>query len=164
MAAIDTSKEYEPADGDDQKLDTKRCVLKLIRISTGLDDEDSDFDSSDDDYSMDVANGDMSDSEEDSEGEQVNGGPSDPEKSKKARKEAAMKALKGALADAGDDMDIDGAVAKGKGKSLLGIADSDEDDSEDDDDDDYQSPLEVVLCTLDPDNVSGRKLRSMQMC
>lgn len=153
MAAIDTSKEYEPADGDDPKLDTKRCVLKLIRISTGMDDEDSDFDSDEDD-SMDITNGDMSDSEEDSEGEQVNGGPSDPEKSKKARKEAAMKALKGALADAGDDMDIDGAEAKGKGKSILTIADSDEDDSGDDDED-YQSPLEIVLCTLDPDNVSG---------
>ena len=153
MAAIDTSEEYEPQEGDAPKADNKRCVLKIIRLPYGYEEES---DSEEEDQLKALINGDMSDSEEedegDSEDEMVNGGPSDPEKSKKARKEAATKALKESLAAASEEIGIDGLDNKGKGKLASLADDIDEEDEEDEGYEDSEIQ-EFVLCTLDPDNV-----------
>ena len=159
MAAIDTSEEYEPEEGDAPKTDNKRCVLKVIRLPYDVEEEDdSEFDSEEEDQLKALINGNMSDSEEDeeedSDDEMVNGGPSDPEKSKKARREAAAKALKEALAVSPEEFGMDDLNNKGKGK-LASLVDEDDEDDDEDEEDESSEIQEFVLCTLDPNNVGS---------
>lgn len=96
--------------------------------------------------------------EESSDDEEKNGGPSDPSKTKKARKEAAALQLLQSLQNGANDSDEDMEDAssgpklngdlpkdnKGKGKAVASAEESDDDEEEE---------TEVVLCTLDPNQV-----------
>ncbi|CAK4025517.1 FK506-binding 4 [Lecanosticta acicola] len=148
MAAIDPSAEPE---GDDGAV--PRATLKLIRRSLDdEDDEDEDEDDFDADY-MDalLAEGEEEDDDESDDDEDLKGGPSDPAKSKKARKEAALKQI---LAEEGMDLDEDEKPTvngvKKSAKALGKMPVSDDSDEEDEDDDDDMDVEEFVLCTLDP--------------
>ncbi|KAF2753628.1 hypothetical protein EJ05DRAFT_504723 [Pseudovirgaria hyperparasitica] len=165
MAAIDPS---APAQLDLAPADqtVPRATLKIIKVisaelSESEDDED-DYDS-DDIAALEARlrpalGGSDEDSEEDSEDDEsddeVNGGPSDPAKTKKARKDAAVKQILEALIG-DDDMDVDdmsngvNGIKKNKGKGKA----SDEDDDEEIDSDEADSEdgelEEHVICTLD---------------
>jgi len=153
MAAIDPSEELELDDSVTGDSPRPRATLKIIRQIIDSDDEDSE----DDESYMRALIGGGSDSEEDSDesdDEESNGGPSDPTKSKKARKEAALKQLLESMkADESDEdmADIangtDGTKADKKGK---GKATSEDEDSESDSDEEGGESEEFVLCTLDP--------------
>ena len=97
--------------------------------------------------------------DDDSEDDEAAPGPSDPSKSKKARKAAAMEAIKKLLQE--DEMDVDAkpnGKGKGKGKAPVSDDDEEEDDDEDDLEDDEEGEdeeiEEFVLCTLDTKSVS----------
>lgn len=149
MAAIDPN--AEPQVDNDQKKIPPRATLKLIREPISGDDDESD----DEDDSVEAIRarlGLIEEEEEDSEEEsedddEKNGGPSDPTKSKKARKEAAMKEILEELKNA-DDMDVDEKPKKNKGKAR---ATDDEDSEEEDSDDEEMEMEEFVICTLDPE-------------
>lgn len=153
MAAIDPN--AEPQVDNDQKKIPPRATLKLIREPISGDDDESD----DEDDSVEAIRARLGlieeeeeDSEEDSEDDdEKNGGPSDPTKSKKARKEAAMKEILEELKNA-DDMDVDEKPKKNKGKAR---ATDDEDSEEEDSDDEEMEMEEFVICTLDPEKVSS---------
>jgi len=147
MAAIDPNAEL---DNDVPK----RATLKLIKIPApqfDSDDDDDDFD--DDDVAaierrLGLTSEDDEDDDEESDDEK-NGGPSDPEKTKKARAEALIKALKDD--EDMDDVDLTNGIngiksSKGKAKAVEDELDEDE-DSEDMDINEY------VICTLDPEKV-----------
>jgi FK506-binding nuclear protein len=172
MAAIDPSAKPEhtgTADGDAPV----RATLKMIYDPSGPGDEEEDSEGSDDEdaYLKALLEGRDSEDEEDddessSDDEEKNGGPSDPSKTKRARKEAAMKELMDALAEqneSDDEMDVDVSAGangittkskadKGKAKALPG--DSKEEDSEEDSDDSLDGMEELVVCTLDPEKVA----------
>jgi hypothetical protein len=148
MAAIDPNAEL---DSDVPK----RSTLKLIKVRApefDSDDEDDDFDVDDVaaiERRLGLTSEDDDDDEEESDDEK-NGGPSDPEKTKKARAEALIKALKDD--EEMDDLDLTNGIngiksSKGKAKAVEDELDEDE-DSEDEDIKEY------VICTLDPEKVS----------
>ena len=161
MAAIDPSD--DPSTGSHRP----RCAtLKLVRKPID-DDDESDEDYDDVDAIRARLAGAISDEEDEDEefeededsDEEKNGGPSDPARSRKARKEAAIKKL---LEE--EEMDLDNApngvnstkANKGKGKAT----DLDEDSSEDEDEDLEGEMEEFVICTLSPDKVRIRSLSS----
>lgn len=154
MAAIDPTA-LPKADAGAEEV-VQRATLKLIRERIDPD-EDDDYDDDEDDIddieAIKARLGEALSEEEDEESsdddEEKNGGPSDPSRTKKARKEALLKAL----ANADEDMDLDtlpngvnGISSKGKGKAV-----DIEDDSEEEEDDEIE---EFVLCTLDPNKVT----------
>jgi FK506-binding nuclear protein len=164
MAAIDPSAapEFDGTVSEDAPI---RATLKLIRQPFEMDDEDdSEYDSSDEDNLNAMLNDNESDGDDtESSDEEENGGPSDPTKSKKARKEAAVQRLKDALAgdNSEEDMDVDGTngingilskIDKGKAKATGDEGDGDEEDSED------LEFEEFVICTLDPTKACLRSL------
>lgn len=160
MAAIDPSAEPEFA-GSAINSTTPRATLKLIRRPLGSED-DSEDDDEDDENMRALLNGDMDDEDDESSSdEEANGGPSDPSKSKKARKEAAVKALKDAIEDSGKNTElangVNGAGKKGKGKAIA-LDDADEKMSDDEDLEDGDE--ELVICTLDSSQVRPCSLRS----
>jgi hypothetical protein len=148
MAAIDpdATPEFE---GNEDSNKPPRATLKIVRPPPGLDLDDDDDD--DEDYEDE---GD--ESEEDSDDEEINGGPSDKEKAKKLREAAALKDLEDAMEgddsdDSDDEVDIKAAISKLiKGKAPA----TDEDEENEDDDDEGLELEEIVVCTLDPQNVS----------
>lgn len=166
MAAIDPSTPAEQ--GISNGHVPQRATLKLIFEPTSPGAEE---DESDDDSYLDAllggASGDKDeDGNEDSSenDEETNGGPSDPSKTKKARRDAAAAAMIKALEEekGGSDSDeemrdspsskmVNGASSvdkKGKGKAVaVGHDSSDEEDEED------AEIQELVLCTLDPNQV-----------
>ena len=155
MAAIDPSAEPEFS-GSAIDGTTPRATLKLVRQPLGPEDDDEDDSEYDEDEEAQLRkllNGAASDEEDSSsDDEEVNGGPSDPSKTKKAREEAAVEALKNAIQnmDSDEEMSIDDKGIKlNKGK---GVATGDEDDSSDDDSEEVEVE-EFVLCTLDPAQV-----------
>ena len=153
MAAIDASAKNEP-------LDSGPTTLKLIRVRGSnipeYDDEDDESYDSDDIAAIERRLG----LEEESSDEELEGGPSDPEKSKKARAEALIKALRESedLEDFELTNGINGTGKSAKGKAKATDEDLEDEDDEDDDDDDEDSEddgiSEFVICTLDPDRVS----------
>lgn len=153
MAALDPT---EPPEFDENSTSTTipRSTLKIIRQPGGdVDDED------DEEYMRAMLGDSDSDSEDEDEDEEVNGGPSDPSKSKKARKEAALKQLMESIdtGDSDEEMEdgpkINGLTADIKGKAKA--TDDDEDDEDDSEDDDEEVEIEeFVLCTLDTEKAS----------
>ena len=154
MAAIDpgTSRLYSHSDDP-----VHRAMLTLIRESID-DDDESDEDYDDVDAIRARLAGAISDEEDEDEededsDEEKNGGPSDPARTKKARKEAAMREIKKLLEEEEMDLDntpngVNGIKAnKGKGKAT----DLDEDSSEDEDLE--REMEEFVICTLDSEKV-----------
>ncbi|KAF6228254.1 hypothetical protein HO133_007984 [Letharia lupina] len=170
MAAIDPS--AAPAHTGTVNGDTKpRATLKLVYDANPGQDSDSDEGSDEEEeYLKALLAGHESDDEDEddessSDDEEKNGGPSDPSKTKKARKEAALLQMMGALAegqnDSENEMELDESpllngltknskANKGKGKA---VADDSEDESlgEDDTEDSVDGMEEVVVCTLDPE-------------
>lgn len=151
MAAIDPSAEVN----NDAP---KRATLKLIKVRApdfGDDDDDSDYDD-DDVAAIERRLGLTSEDSEDDENEDEdkNGGPSDPERSKKARKEALIKALREdeEMEDLELTNGVDGANS-GKGKAK--VTDEDEVDDEYEEDSEDEDIKEYVVCTLDPERVSS---------
>jgi hypothetical protein len=151
MAAIDPNAEL---DSDVPK----RSTLKLIKVRApefDSDDEDDDFDVDDVaaiERRLGLTSEDDDDDEEESDDEK-NGGPSDPEKTKKARAEALIKALKDD--EEMDDLDLTNGIngiksSKGKAKAVEDELDE-LDEDEDSEDEDIK---EYVICTLDPEKVS----------
>jgi FK506-binding nuclear protein len=146
MAAIDPSEPAEENEGANGAT-RPRATLKIVRQPEGEDD---------DEYMRSLlAESDSEDEDEDDE-EEANGGPSDPTKSKKARKEAALKQLMESLKAGDSDEEMEdgsdsNAAKKGKGKATN---DDDEDDEEDSDDNEEVEVEEFVLCTLDPEQAS----------
>lgn len=143
MAAIDPSAEPELVDGEEVKR--PRATLKMIRLP--IDDLESEITTDNED-------------DEDEEGissdEEMNGGPSDISKQNKAKDEAE--------AEEDGDSEEDESNAKAalmrlmKGKGKAGDTDANDDDlmmglDFEDDDDEGNELEEVVICTLDPENV-----------
>ena len=135
-----------------------RATLILLREPID-DDDESDEDYDDVDAIRARLAGAISDEEDEDEededsDEEKNGGPSDPARTKKARKEAAMREIKKLLEEE-EEMDLDDApngvndtkANKGKGKAT----DLDEDSSEDEDLE--REMEEFVICTLDSEKV-----------
>ncbi|OCK83016.1 hypothetical protein K432DRAFT_390785 [Lepidopterella palustris CBS 459.81] len=161
MAAIDPS--APPQLESHPEGAAPRATLKLIREPIDADDESDDEDYDNVDAIRDRLAGAISDDEDEDEDEEdsdevgdseeeKNGGPSDPAKTKKARREAAMKELQKILQEE-EEMELDDITngvngtksSKGKAKAL------DLEDS--DDDEDLEGEMEeFVLCTLDPQN------------
>ncbi|KAL2165491.1 hypothetical protein VTH06DRAFT_791 [Thermothelomyces fergusii] len=147
MAAIDPTAAPE-TDGQGNVPSVPRSTLKIHKASVDADDEDGG-------KYLDSLLGEDDDDESDEEDEEANGGPSDPSKSKKARRDAAVKKLLEATkADSDDEMkDADskpnGVKSKNKGKGKA--SDEDEEQSEDEDEDDGAGLEldEYVVCTLD---------------
>lgn len=173
MAAIDPSAAPEHTgtiNGDTRP----RATLKLIYDTNPGQTSDSDEEDEEEQYLQNLLAGRESEDEDEddessSDDEEKNGGPSDPSKTKKARKEAAMQQMMKALAEAQndreDEMDTSGSprmngmskkgkVDKGKGKA---VADDAEGESlgENDSEDSMDGMEEVVVCTLDPENVGN---------
>ena len=153
MAALDPTEAPE-ADENGNIPNIPRSTLKIVRQRySDLDDE------IDDEYLKQIMGGSSdSDSDEDEDEEdddEANGGPSDPAKSKKAKREAALKKLIEAAQDEEDsdeemadgDAKTNGKKAK-KGKEPATSSDDDDDD-EDEDDEDGLDMEELVVCTLD---------------
>ena len=159
MASIDPTE--EPSELTDASQ-IRRSTLKVIRLPF---DVDSDSEDSEDDE-------DLSELEDDEDSDaEVNGGPSDLSKTSSKSKKAAL--LEALANDEDDDMadgdeDLEGGkkgiseiakaiqAVKGKDKAL-----DSEDDSELDDEDEDSLPFEpdeVVVCTLDPTQVSSHHL------
>ncbi|KAL6714438.1 peptidylprolyl isomerase fpr3 [Lecanora helva] len=149
-----------PGDEDDSKGDSEdeEEVLKAIMEARGSQEDDEDDEE------------DLEDEESSSDDEEKNGGPSDPSKTKKARREAAMKQMMDALADSKDESEDDvemgdapktnGVVgksasksAKGKGKALAEDSDDEESSAISQDGMDEQ-----VICTLDPEKTYQQPL------
>lgn len=140
-----------------------RATLKLVREAVS-DDDESDEDYDDVDAIRGRLAGAISDEEDEDEededsDEEKNGGPSDPARTKKARKEAAMREIKKLLEEE-EEMDLDDApngvngtkANKGKGKAT----DLDEDSSEDEDLE--REVEEFVICTLDSEKIYQQSL------
>ena len=155
-----------------------RATLKLVYAPTSPDDEDeSDLDSEEEAMQMQQLLGAAPDSDDDdddldefsSDDEDKNGGPSDPAKSKKARKEAAAARLLKALKQEGSDEDMEDTSSspltnglsskKNKGKAKASLSD-DEESSDEEDDDEAEGLEELVLCTLDPNQVGNLAVSS----
>ena len=153
-----------------------RATLKLVYVPTSPDDEDeSDLDSEEEAMNRQQLLGDASDSDDDdldessSDDEDKNGGPSDPARSKKARKEAAAARLLKKMKQEASDEDMEDASSspvtnglsskKNKGKAKATLSD-DEDSSDEEDDDEAGDLEEVVLCTLDPNQVGSPAVSS----
>jgi FK506-binding nuclear protein len=137
----------------------KRATLTLIKIRApefDSDDEDDDFDEDDIaaiERRLGLTSEEDDDDDEESDDEK-NGGPSDPEKTKKARAEALIKALKDD--EEMDDLELTNGIngtksIKGKAKAVEDELDEDEDEDEDSEGEDIK---EYVICTLDPEKVS----------
>lgn len=149
MAAIDPS---APIDADASEGSTvARATLKLIRQPIGPQDDDDDESegSDDDEYMRALLSGPDSDDDEEEDDE---AGPSDPAKSKKARKQAALKELLASIDKEDSDEDMEDEPKKVKGKAKAGLEDEEEDSDEDDEED--MEIEEFVICTLDPEKVS----------
>ena len=178
MAAIDPSAKIKHT-GIANGNAPPRATLKMVYDPSGPSDEDledSDSEGSDE-YLKSLIDGRESDglSDEDDEDkssaeEEKNGGPSDPSKLKKARKEAAAQKFLDALAEQSNDKDEDGELEldqkpkvngitkpsvaqKGKGKEKAAISDKED---EEDVEGTANGMEEVVICTLDPEKVSGK--------
>lgn len=160
MAAIDPSAEPEYS-GTAIDGSAPRATLKIIRHPIDPDEEEDESDEEEANLKA-LLNGSGSDEDmaDTSDDEEVNGGPSDPSKTKKARREAALKQLKGAF-EGGDeepDGEPDGTTmseANGELKKLdkgKAVATGDESESSDDDSEDLETE-EFVLCTLDTSQV-----------
>lgn len=150
MAALDPSAVPEFS-GSAIDGTTPRATLKLIRQPMGADEDDEDdLDSDEEEHLRALISGGGSD--DDSSDDEANGGPSDPAKSKKARKQANIDALKEALAgDDSDDMSVEGSKKSSKGKA---VANGDEDSGSEEGSDELEEVEEFVICTLDPASVS----------
>jgi FK506-binding nuclear protein len=148
MAAIDPTAEPE-TDGQGNVPSVPRSTLKIYKAN--VDDEEDDGG-----YLESLLGGGDDEEESDEEDDEVNGGPSDPSKSKKARREAAIKKLiEATQADSDDEMEDDGAKpngAKNKGKAKASDEDEEESDEEDEEGDDLNME-EYVVCTLDTERV-----------
>lgn len=163
MAAIDPT-DPPQADENGNIPSVPRATLKIVRPRFP-----DMMDELDDDrlqrlmYGSDESEDDSEDSDEDGDDE-PNGGPSDPAKTKKAKREAALKKL---IEAAQAEEDSDEEMADGEGaKKTNGTAkkvnkkgkepatSSDEDDDEDDEDDEEVDWQELVVCTLDTERVS----------
>jgi FK506-binding nuclear protein len=171
MAAIDPTEEIE--DNEDGTTPQRpRSTLKLIKTRMG--DGDIDGDDEEDDEELRRALGldgeDEDEDEDDEDDEEVNGGPSDPAKSKKARRANGIEELLEATKDADSDDDMEdededtktNGLKNGKGKEKASDDDDDDDEDEEDnsDDDEDMDGLDLeqfVVCTLDPDSVSGSR-------
>lgn len=151
MAAIDPNAVPEFGEGDEKK--TPRATLKLIRVPADFFDDDSE----DSDYEE-LEGEEEDEEEESSDGEEVNGGPSDSSRAKKPNKTDLVKAIAEQESeddeDEEDDSDDEAAaksalmkIMKGKGKAI-GNGDEASDDEED-----SLELEEIVICTLDPENV-----------
>ncbi|GME40908.1 Fk506-binding protein 4 [Neofusicoccum parvum] len=147
MAAIDPN--AEPQTENAPKGVPPRATLKIIREPISADDSDDE-----DDDSIDAIRARLGlidedeESESDDDDEDKNGGPSDPAKSKKARKEAALKEIMDEIKEA-EDMDVDDEKPK-KNKGKARATDDEDSDDEDDSDEEDMEVEEFVLCTLDP--------------
>ncbi|KAI1931205.1 peptidylprolyl isomerase fpr3 [Ophidiomyces ophidiicola] len=147
MAAIDPDALPEFEDHESSNK-VPRATLKIVRPPPGLDLDDDDDGDEDDD----------SDAEEDEESnDEVNGGPSDPAKAKMAKTAALLKNLENFSddedhSDDSEDIQIKAALSrimKGKSKAM------DDDASEDSDSLELE---EVVVCTLDPEQMCQQAL------
>ncbi|KAK4251232.1 hypothetical protein C7999DRAFT_28262 [Corynascus novoguineensis] len=149
MAAIDPTAAPE-TDGQGNVPSVPRSTLKIYKANVGDDEEEEE------DYLESLLGNADDDDESDEDDEEANGGPSDPSKSKKARRDAAIKKLLEATKEDSDDEmeDADsksnGAKNKNKNKGKAKASDEDEDESDEEDDDGEDLNLdEYVVCTLD---------------
>ena len=134
-------------DGEEDETEKMEILRKLLGAQMDEDDEDDEED--EDDKSSD-------------DEDEKNGGPSDPSKTKKARKEAAAMQMLKALRDGAEESDeemedtstppkVNGVLPKsnkGKGKAIANT-----DEGSDEEDDEVEDVKELVLCTLDPNQV-----------
>ncbi|KAK3309571.1 uncharacterized protein B0T15DRAFT_6761 [Chaetomium strumarium] len=143
MAAIDPAAEPE-TDGQGNVPSVPRSTLKLYKVSAD-EDEDEDY------LERLLGGGDDDDEDSDSDDEEVNGGPSDPSKSKKARREAAIKKLLEATKEGSDDEmeDADSKPNGAKNKGKAKASDEDEDSDEESEEGDDVNMEQFVVCTLD---------------
>lgn len=143
MAAIDPTAPPQ-ADSEGNVPAVPRSTLKFVKRRVEGSDDEEDFDH--EYFEKLLGNG---DDEEDSESDEE-AGPSDPAKSRKARREAAIKQLLEATNEESDD-EMEDADAKPNGKSKKGKAKASEEDEEEseDDEDDEEDLEEFVVCTLD---------------
>lgn len=177
MAAIDPGATPEHTGTTNGNTPT-RAILKIVYTPGEPDDDDeSDLDSEEEAMQMQQLLGGGADVDEDeneegsSDDEEKNGGPSDPSKSKKARKEAAaaqlLKSMKQEDSDheMGDSLSspaINGFTSKNKGKGKASAA-KEEESSDDEIDGDAGDIEELVLCTLDPNQVCLAKCFSFRL-
>lgn len=138
MAAID------PFDEPLEESEKQLATLYMVRdpIWRHVDDDES-IDSED----LEGLGMDIDDMMSEDDDEEANGGPSDPAKA------ALRKALAQDEEDSDDeklDGEVNGKVNKGKGK-VLDVDYFDDDDSDDSSEEGFAD--EVVLCTLDPNEV-----------
>lgn len=178
MAAIDPS--ATPAHTGTLNGDTPaRAILRVVYDSSAhRDDDESDLDSEEEAMQMQQLLG--ADSDDDEEGEESssddeekNGGPSDPSKSKKARKEAAAAQLLKTMKQESSDEEMEDTSSspvtnglsskKNKGKAKASMPE-DQESSEEDLDDDAGGLEELVLCTLDPNQVGLSRYFSFNAC
>ncbi len=157
MAAIDPTQPPE-TDSEGNVPSVPRATLKLIKTRGEVDEDDLDDEEAGEYLESLLANeedDEEDDDEEEEEEEEANGGPSDPAKSKKARREAALKKLLEADEESDEDMEDAEAKANGVKKGKEKASDDDEEDSDDESDSDDGFDLEeYVLCTLDTERVS----------
>ncbi|KAL2132017.1 hypothetical protein VTI74DRAFT_4301 [Chaetomium olivicolor] len=142
MAAIDPTAEPE-TDGQGNVPSVPRSTLKIYKANVDDEEEDEDY------LEGLLGEGDDED-ESDEDDEEANGGPSDPAKSKKARREAAIKKLLEATKeDSDDEMEDAGAKSNAKNKGKGKASDEGEESDEEDEDVDDLNMEEYVVCTLD---------------
>ena len=159
MAAIDPTQPPE-TDSEGNVPSVPRATLKLIKTRGEVDEDDLDDDEEAGNYLETLLaedDSDEEDDEEEEEEEEANGGPSDPAKSKKARREAALRKLLASAIEEESDEEMEDAEAKANGvkKGKEKASDDDEDDEDDESDSDDGFDLEeYVLCTLDTERVS----------
>ena len=132
-----------PDDDDESELDSEEAAMQMQQLLGADSEDDEDMESS-------------------SDNEEENGGPSDPSKSQKARKEAAAAQLLKALAQEDSDEELDDSSSspaingftskKSKGKAKADPVE-DQSSSNEESDDDVGELEELVLCTLDPNQV-----------
>lgn len=148
---------YEPmAPGDDETV-KEEYLRKLLGDASDDDEEDEEDDDEDEESSDDE--------------DEKNGGPSDPSKTKKARKQAAamemLKAMSNGVDESDEEMEdvskpkINGVVPKsnkGKGKAVASAEESSDEDEEEE-----EEVRELVLCTLDPNQVRSLPCDTMSL-
>ncbi|KAL2270879.1 hypothetical protein VTJ83DRAFT_250 [Remersonia thermophila] len=139
MAAIDPTAEPQ-TDGQGNVPSVPRSTLKIYKAS--VDDEDEE----DDEYLQQLLGG--ADDESSDDDEEVNGGPSDPSKSKKARRDAAIKKLMEATKEDSDAEMEDAEKPNGKNKGKAKASDEDDESSDEEEEADFHMD-EFVVCTLD---------------